>query len=268
MDRLNERQDDRERRKEEQKVLNWLTPVDYAPQQNDYINRRQPGTGQWLLDSPEFKAWVETDTRTLFCPGIPGAGKTILTSIVVDDLTTRFGDDKSIGNAYIFCNFRQQDEQKAEDLLVSLLKQLAQGQPSLPDVVKSLYDKHKDKRTRPSFDEVSKAIRSVTAICSRVFIMVDALDECHTTAGCRAKFLSEVFKLQAECRANFFATSRFIPDVTEKFKGRTTLEIQASKEDIEKYLETHMVHLSAFNDWRGKLQEEIKNGISEAVDGM
>ncbi|KAH8728256.1 WD domain-containing protein, partial [Phaeosphaeriaceae sp. PMI808] len=41
-------------------ILDWLTPVNYGPQHSDYINRRQPGTGQWLLDSAQFKAWVET----------------------------------------------------------------------------------------------------------------------------------------------------------------------------------------------------------------
>lgn len=35
-------------------VLEWLTPIDYAPQQSDYFKRQQPGTGQWLLDSAEF----------------------------------------------------------------------------------------------------------------------------------------------------------------------------------------------------------------------
>jgi hypothetical protein len=39
---------------------------------------------------------------------------------------------KSIGIAYIYCNFRRQDEQKIDDLLASLLKQLAESQPSLP----------------------------------------------------------------------------------------------------------------------------------------
>ncbi|RYP28170.1 hypothetical protein DL767_007318 [Monosporascus sp. MG133] len=106
IDLLNQRQDDHDRRA----VLDWLTPIDYAAQQSDFITRRQAGTGQWLLDSPEFRAWLQAGKRTLFCPGIPGAGKTILTSIVVDELTCRFTDDETVGIAYVYCNFRHTHE--------------------------------------------------------------------------------------------------------------------------------------------------------------
>jgi hypothetical protein len=84
---------DRQLDQEHHAILDWLTPIDYASQQNDYLTRRQPGTGQWLLDSAEYQIWVPTSQQTLFCPGIPGAGKTILTSIVIDHLSTRFQND-------------------------------------------------------------------------------------------------------------------------------------------------------------------------------
>jgi hypothetical protein len=105
-----------------QAILDWITPIDYASQQSDFISRRQAGTGQWLLHSAEFHEWVEADKQILFCPGIPGAGKTILTSIIVDELTTRFYENKSVGIAYLYCNFRRKDDQEVQDLLASLLK--------------------------------------------------------------------------------------------------------------------------------------------------
>lgn len=174
-------------------MLDWLTPIDYAAQQSDFVSRWQAGTGQWLLESVEFQAWVETDQQVLFCPGIPRAGKTILTSIVVDYLYTKFLKDANIGIAYLYCNFCRKDEQKAEELLASLLKQLARGLSSLPESVKSLYDSHKDKRTRPTFNEISATLQSVGALYSRIFIVVDALDECQSSDDCRTKFIKEIF---------------------------------------------------------------------------
>jgi hypothetical protein len=249
-------------------ILKWLTPMDYAPQQYDCINRRQPGTGQWLLDSAEFKTWVEADKQTLLCLGIPGAGKTILTSSVVEILRRRFQDDLSVGIAYLYCNFRRQDEQKAEDLLASLLKQLTQGLPSLPDTVKSLYDRHTVKGTRPSLDEISRSLQSVAALYSQVFIIVDALDECRASDGSRARFLTEVFNLQAKCRAYLFATSRFIPEITEKFDGSISLEIRASVEDVRRYVHGHISHLPSFVGHNPELQEDIETEIVNAADGV
>ncbi|KAF2195860.1 hypothetical protein K469DRAFT_722891 [Zopfia rhizophila CBS 207.26] len=201
-------------------ILDWLTPIDYAPQQSDFINRRQAGTGQWLLESTDFQEWMKTG-KTLFCLGIPGAGKTILISV----------NNKSIGVAYLYCNFRRQSN------------------------VRSLYDSYKDKRTRPLLNEISRTLQSVAAMYSRVFIVVDALDECQVTTGCRMRFLLEIFNVQAKCQASLFATSRFIPEINEKFK-----------ESI--YLDGHMSQLPRCVLRSSELQDEINAEIIKAVDGM
>jgi hypothetical protein len=258
----------RERHEEHQAILDWLTPIDYTAQQQDFITRQQAGTGQWLLDSAEFQAWLKADKQTLFCPGIPGAGKTILTAVTINDLTTRFQNDSGVGIAYLYCNFRRKDDQKAQDLLASLLKQLSQQRSSLPDSVNSLYGRHKDKRTRPSLEEILGILQAVAAAYSRVFIIIDALDECQISDGCRQRFLSGLFNLHAKCGVNLFATSRPISNIEKEFEGIPMLEIRASEEDVRRYLEGHMFRLPGFVVRSLKLQEEIKTKIVKAVNGM
>jgi len=255
-------------RDEEIKILNWLTQVDYTPQQNDYFKRRQPGTGQWLLLSAEYQVWLKTNKQTLFCPGIPGAGKTILTSIVVDDLCKRFQNDETVGIAYIYCNFWRQDEQKAEDLLSNLLKQLTQGQSSMPDIVKALYDSHMKRGTRPSFDEIRRTLQSVANLYLRIFIIVDALDECQVNDNCRLRLLLETFSLQSKFEANIFATSRLIPEIMNIFKDSVRLEIRAREEDVRTYLDHQMSPRRAFLRKNQVLQEEIKIRVLDVVNGM
>jgi Cdc6-like AAA superfamily ATPase len=220
------------------------------------------------LDSTEFQTWLETGTQTLFCPGIPGAGKTIIAAIVVDHLLTLFKDDLATGIAYLYCNFGQQHEQQAEDLLASLLKQLGMRQSPLPGSVKDLYDHHKATRTRPSVDEILRILQSVVTTYSRIFIIVDALDECQASNGCRTRFLSELFALRARHGANILATSRLIPDIVDQFKSSVRLEIRADRADVERYLEGHMGQLPSIVHQNTQLREEIKTGISGAVDGM
>ncbi|KFY91029.1 hypothetical protein V498_05706, partial [Pseudogymnoascus sp. VKM F-4517 (FW-2822)] len=236
--------------------------------QSDFISRREAGTGQWLLESVEFQAWLKTGQQVLFCPGIPGAGKTILSSIVVDYLYANLQKDANTGIAYLYCNFRRQDEQNADGLLASLLKQLAQGLYPLPESVKSLYDSHKKNRTRPAFNELSSTLQSVAALYSTSFIVVDALDECQTSGGCRTKLLTEMFALQSKFRANIFATSRFIPEIEVQFKNSMQLEIQASDHDVQRYLDGHMSELSTCVLRSSELQGEIKAAIVKAVNGM
>jgi hypothetical protein len=96
---------------------------------------------------------------------------------------------------------------------------------------------------------------------SRIFIIIDALDECQGFGGCRAKFLSEIFGLQANCGVNLFATSRPIPEIEEKFKESILLKIRASQEDVRRYLDGHMFKLPGFVINSPERQEEIKTKI-------
>ncbi|KAF3188341.1 hypothetical protein TWF788_001017 [Orbilia oligospora] len=255
-----------QRSQEEVEILEWLTPIDYAPRHNDFIRRREPGTGQWLLDSPQFQKWREHSGRTLFCPGIPGAGKTILASVIIDSLIGEYHQDAGIGIAYFYCSFQRQDEQRVDDLLINLLKQLARGRQSSLDIVKKLYSKHKEQQTRPLFTEISEALRSVVTQYSRVFIVIDALDE--TNGGCHGKLLSEVFGLTKEYGASFLVTSRPIPDITKRFRGCMSIAIEAQEQDVRRYLDGRMQELPPFVQDNPDLQEEIKASIAKSVQGM
>lgn len=255
-------------KKEDLQILNWLTLVDYGSNQSDILGRREPGTGQWLLDSAEYQSWLSREETVLFCPGIPGAGKTILTSVVIDDLIERFHNDSETGIAYIYFNAQRQVEQTLTNLVESLLKQLAEGQTSMPVVVKDLFERHQKQRTRPQLNDYLRALKSVVAMFSKVFIVLDALDECQESHGCRESFLSEVFKLQQNSRASIFATSRFVPAITDKFESATNLQIRAKKGDLQVYINRFLERRPRLSGKGSTLCNEVKEGILKAVDGM
>lgn len=250
---------------EDQKVLNWLTGIDYSLLHDKHIKTHQEGTGQWFLDDPKFQSWVKTKGQTLFCPGMPGSGKTIIAAVVIDNLGSRFSQDPSVEVAYIYFNFWQQNDQSVEGLFASLLKQLTQRQPQMPDKLRKLFDRHQKKGTRPSLDEILEVLHSVISELSRVFVVVDALDECPTTNRCRTAFLTGLLELRQH-GVNILATSRSIPEITEKFDLDTWLEIRARDEDVAKFVDAQI--LQGSSDLLKSMREEVREGTVKAASGM
>jgi Cdc6-like AAA superfamily ATPase len=209
---------------------------------------------------------AEGKKKTLFCSGIPGAGKTMIASIVVNHLKTSFPDDRT-GRAFLFCNYKRQDSQEVDNLLASLLGQLAAWQSTVPESVRELYDKHlKGEKSRLSPDEIREALCSIIKNYSRTFIIIDALDECKTD-HIRNELLSEIYKLQEGSDTRLMVTFR--PSIVPKYPDIVTeLEIRAHKEDIEEYLDGRMSELRSVVQDNNKLQCKIKSHILTLVDDM
>ena len=63
----------------EAKILEWLSASQYQKKHRDVCTQRLANTGEWLLRSQEFCSWRSAKSENvLWCHGIPGAGKTVL----------------------------------------------------------------------------------------------------------------------------------------------------------------------------------------------
>ena len=248
-------------------IMQWLSPTDFPAQQHDIISRKQEGTGQWFLDSPEFKGWLQGTDTTLFCPGIPGAGKTMVAAIAIDQLC-RTARSNDIGVAYLFCNYKAQADQSATSLLAALLKQLVQSRPDMAAPVTHIYDQHSKQRTRPSLNDIFRALQSVCSNYAVIHIIVDALDECADKDGARGRLIHILRELQASADVRLMFTSRFIPEITQKFCSNPMLEIRASKEDVGRFVVGRMPSLPNCIQRDDELKRAVQNKIVEAVDGM
>jgi hypothetical protein len=58
------------RDEDQQKLLDWISPLNFWIAQIDVYDRCQESTGGWFFDHPSVKKWLEGDLKTLFCPGI------------------------------------------------------------------------------------------------------------------------------------------------------------------------------------------------------
>jgi hypothetical protein len=121
-------------------ILEWLSSIDFTDRQNKAQRDRQRGTGQWFIQTDEFQTWLRDPGQTLFCPGMPGAGKTHMASLVVHHVQSLKTFASPPGIAYIFCDYREQHPQDA--LVGCLLKQLAGYSRSFPAQLKDLNQRH------------------------------------------------------------------------------------------------------------------------------
>ena len=210
--------------------------------------------------------WLNQSNKTLFCPGIPGAGKTILASIVVDHLFSKFGADPSVSIACLYCNFQQQQQQRPEDLLLSILKQWLQKRAFMPANIKTLYESHIRQRSRLSRSKTLEALNFVAALYSRTILIVDALDECDNSDGNRQNFLSTILTLQGKIGTNLFMTSRPNNDIAKYFDTSLSLKIRANTDDIKSYIDGQMsLQLDILDD---SLRDRIRREVLRAADGM
>lgn len=146
--------------------------------------------------------------------------------------------------------------------MASFLRQLCFSQSSVPGAVKSLYDK----QAQPSLEEIVRTLQSVVKTFSRVFIAIDALDECQIQE--RPLFLSALFKVQVGANVNIFATSRPILEIEKMFQGCIALDVVASGEDIYKYIDGHISILPKFVRDNVDLKEQIKIDVTKIARGM
>ncbi|KAJ7303833.1 ankyrin repeat-containing domain protein, partial [Mycena albidolilacea] len=240
--------------------LDWLSPINFFPRQEDIFRVRQKGTGEWLLVHPHFQEWKSGSRRTLWCRGIRA-------SIVVKHLSDEYENNKEIGVACIYLNHKDVDDQTPSKLLAALWRQLVHGR-DVGFIAKKLYQQHREKRTMPSLEEVVHMLSSSLKELSKVFIIVDAVDEYpELQRGILLKHLAAIGS-----NVNLMITSR--PNISLKlfsFPNLETLDIHATKEDLQRYIDAQIdssprlhVHVKALP----KLREEIHAKIIGSVGGM
>jgi len=130
--------------------MSWVSPIDVSAKHLDVANIRQPGTSKWLLNLDIFKQWECGTGQALWCPGIPGAGKTVITSLLIDHLLDlqRLEPIGTMAVAWVYLDYNQEFIQTPDAIQLSLIRQLAVFSTELYDLLRSAYKK--DPNIRPS----------------------------------------------------------------------------------------------------------------------
>ena len=111
-------------------------------------------------------------------------------------------------------------------------------QSDIPDDVVALYEQHRKIKTRPLLNEYLRLLRAVIHDFSRVYIIIDGLDECSEANSTRSDFLTGINGIRPQICT--FVTSRHLPNIGRELPGATRLQVEANDEDIRKYLKQRL----------------------------
>ncbi|KAG0643976.1 hypothetical protein HOY80DRAFT_1031491 [Tuber brumale] len=229
-------------RTERAAILQWTSAVPYDHHHQRISATRLDGTGEWLLERKEYIGWRSSSaSMVLLLRGIPGAGKTRLTSKVVDSLLK--SRHPSEGLAYFYFDRNEGSRRSCEVVMKTLAKQLALS-PTNPDLLKPLVEIYEKRNLSGrlsdplSSTESRNLIVEFSQLYKQTILVVDALDECDTNT--RRELLEALKHIIASSKnlVKIFVSSRSNDDTTlqlEKFPNYH-IEAKDNEGDIKKFV--------------------------------
>ncbi|KAF4626816.1 hypothetical protein G7Y89_g11339 [Cudoniella acicularis] len=259
-----------------EKVTKWLAPVDVLSSHNSSVKLRHGSTGSWFLNSTEFQTWLKDDSSRLFwLHAIPGAGKTVLASSTIQYLKHELQSDE-VGLAYFYCDYKDPLKQEPSVVLRTLLSQLSiQNIAVFQNVQNFFKEQCKDDRAAnmipPSLDLIRSNFSSLLETSfHKVFIVIDAVDECHDRE-CILKAITALCDTVQHVK--IFVSSREDPLINEEFKDFPNLRMRPVhvSGDIESYVDATLSSRIASKKLKVKdadLQHQISETLVVKAEGM
>ncbi|KAI0192374.1 hypothetical protein EV127DRAFT_426763 [Xylaria flabelliformis] len=255
----------------------WLRGANVEIDQDDYAKTRAqyPGTGRWFLENPFFKEWFDPRFPTipplLWLNGIPGAGKTILASLVVEE-ARRLNPAPTV--LFFYCKHENTERDNFVALGRSLLAQfLKQDNGLLPSFYQKSCRSGEAVLTSPALIEELLAL--AFGNCKSAYIILDGLDECprdqrkHITQWFR-KLIEDLPKNEPE-KVRCLFVSQDDGVARKDFAGFASIKIKPedNKHDIEEYsrkeAKTLKENCPLLTDENAST---IANAVAECAEGL
>lgn len=251
-----------------QKIRKWLAPPDPSSNANHARELRHEGTGSWLLESEAFKSWLAGVHKHLWLRGIPGCGKTVLSTTVMDYLTSF---SKKVVLSFFF-DFSDATKQTKSDLLRSIAFQLYHKDLDSKGHVDDLFRSHRDEEVKPTTRALESLVDEVLASSDEVLVVLDALDESTSTTEVLA-WVEKMFKVD---HVQMIYTSREVADLIDSVPvliGRECcllMDQKAIDADINSYVKWKLRTDGRFASKRlpQGLEDQIQNKVGNEAKGM
>ena len=192
---------------------------------------------------------------------------------MIDNLCDQAGEE-GIAVAGLYCDFLSQQEQTVNNIVGAILKQLV-GRGDIPSYLREAYQKAKKEfgGRGPQLSDLMGMLRTTIASLPKVFICIDALDECPP------KYLPELLGSLRDIARGSSSTRIFFTgrphageDIQRYFTKAVVIPISPNMDDIRNYLEMRLerdAEPEAMNDdLRADIIRVILENISDVCVGL
>ncbi|KAK0613593.1 hypothetical protein B0T14DRAFT_526541 [Immersiella caudata] len=222
-------------------LLEFLCSVDGFQRHLDVAGRRQKGTATWLVHHRDIQRWVANPSGlVVWCYGIPGCGKSVLFSAVVD----HFLEEQAASGSAVAAVYLRHDDaalHNVQNILAVALRQIAgalYGHKAARDLIDSLRKTCKRPiKRKPTAEECINLLAQFSELERKLYVCFDALDEIpeHTLRD----LMRALVKLQSQSNIGILLTSRHHFDANvHQLVGVTPIRIEALEKDISLFLES------------------------------
>jgi hypothetical protein len=251
----------------------WLSAPDPSVNFEKALRLRHPDTGLWLLESDLYKGW-KANASSVWLHGIPGCGKTVLSSTVLEDIHELTRNDPCKALAYFYFDFNDRQKQDPKLMVQSLVRQLLQQCIRILPSFEAFFSSCDNGQRQPSLDNLLKVLQEWIKDFPRTYLVVDALDECENR-----RELMSIIKTISAWRLqglHMLFTSRREGDIKLTLESildnRNIICIQtdAVDHDIQLYVRQQLKDEESLRKWQvdDPTRQRIESSLGEKSHGM
>lgn len=236
-----------------------------------------PQSIEWIRENLHYKRWqTEDDVGLLWIKGGAGKGKTMMSIGLIEELLR--SQDDSTAVTYFFCQNADYELNTLSAIIKGLILHMVDQHKELKESLRRRWD-----TVNGRFEQDVTSWRTLWDIfmemlynckCTRVYVIVDALDECQDEG--MADFLKLLVRtgLNRPSKVKWLLTSRPLDSAERELPvGHDLVQVslEVNLEEISEAVKTYITfkvnELACRHKYGKTLQKEIEDQLTEKAEG-
>ncbi|KAF4555645.1 NACHT domain-containing protein 1 [Elsinoe fawcettii] len=257
-------------------LLDWIKAPNMHLEQErlQLVRRDRPASGRWLLSRTSYQQWYDLTSNaasSLWINGIPGAGKTVLASLVVDECRKH----STTNTLYFYCSHSDTSRNTFLSLARALISQSMQFATGfmVDDLLHHAISTRDEKPPFSTRQATEKLLENCLSLAGSLYIIIDGLDECSQDeqkyiAQWMRKYVESTAALTEPTRCVFFSQDDAC--TRQQMSGLPTVQItlQDLRQDILLYCQDQSKELGRKFTVGGQDTAYVAQAVVHGARGM